>query len=298
MQRQNRGKVGPLPVSRCQHLFRLICIDVSHEDIPPTYFTTVRLQHDGAFVRKRLLTVPEVFHHCAIDNEGIVEPDPRSHSNLANAKLIPLTKRPVRKYQRITARGTGRIVKQASRTQVRLPRGILRIEDLIPVPDLNLRCATQIDAAVGIGDCLVFNKEFDISEFLVSGRIRPVAVVDEFTVFHAPVFWKLSSLRLEVRVQLFAGQLCGVVRIQAVPSGKILTIEYRMEAFRRFGIVCSNDGGRKQRCGCHEQDVIASHAFTPERFMQYCSLMMKVTHPTDMVRSNQHQGTFQVTSAA
>ena len=115
--------------------------------------------------------------------------------------------------QRITSGDARSIVEQATRTQMRFPRGTLRIKNLIPVPDLHLRRATQVDAAVSFGDGLVFNQEFDVAKFFDGRRVRAVTVVDQFTVLNGPVLRKLGALGLEIRFPFFTRELRDVVGI-------------------------------------------------------------------------------------
>src|SRR5690606_40500795 len=63
----------------------------------------------------------------------------------------------------------------------RLPRSTLfPYTTLFRSPDLHLRRAAEINAAVGLGDCLVFDEQFDVAEFAVGGEIRSLAVIDQF----------------------------------------------------------------------------------------------------------------------
>ena len=56
------------------------------------------------------------------------------------------------------------------------------IEDLVPVPNLDLRRASQIDPAVCFGNGFVFKVKFDVAELFIGGGVRPVTVVDEFAI--------------------------------------------------------------------------------------------------------------------
>ncbi len=92
---------------------------------------------------------------------------------------------------------------------MRFAVGLLGVEDLVPVPDLHLRRAAQIDAAVGLGDGLVFDEQLDVAELLVGRGVRSGAVVDQFTVLDGPVLRELRALLLEIRLLLLAGELGG-----------------------------------------------------------------------------------------
>ena len=58
------------------------------------------------------------------------------------------------------------------------PVGLLRIEHLMEIPDLDLRIATEIDAAVGSRHRPVLEQQFDVAEFLDGRGVRPGAAVD------------------------------------------------------------------------------------------------------------------------
>jgi len=104
---------------------------------------------------------------------------------------------------------------------------------LIPVPDLYLRRSAQVDAAVGFGHGLVFDQELDVAEFLVTCRVRAVAVVDQFIIFNGPVLGKFGALPGEVGVAFLAGFLRNGMRIQAVPAGEVFAVENGAEALWR-----------------------------------------------------------------
>src|SRR4029434_4756416 len=98
-----------------------------------------------------------------------------------------------------------RVVEQAAGAQVRLARRALRIERLPGVPDLHLRRAAQIDAAVGLGNGLVFDVQRYIAHLLVGRRVGTVPVVDQLTVLDGPALWEIGSLLREVGCLLLIG---------------------------------------------------------------------------------------------
>ena len=95
----------------------------------------------------------------------------------------------------------------------------------LPVPDLHLRRAAQVDAAVGLRHGLVFDAQFDVAELLVRRRVRAGAVVDQFAILDPPVLRKLGPLLGEVGLLLLACELGSVVRIQSIPAGEIPAVE-------------------------------------------------------------------------
>ena len=88
-----------------------------------------------------------------------------------------------------------------------------RIEDLVPVPNLNLRRASQIDPTVCLGNRFVFKVKFDIAKLFVSIGVRAVTVVDQFAILDGPVRRKLGALLSEVLCLFFFREAGGCVRI-------------------------------------------------------------------------------------
>src|SRR5947208_226834 len=116
---------------------------------------------------------------------------------------------------------------------MRLAGGALGVKDLIPVPDLNLRRSTEINAAIGMGHRLVFDEQFDVPEFLVGCRIGTTPSVDQFAVVHRPVLREISTLLREICLLLFPGQGGSAMRIETVPASEISTVENGAKAGRR-----------------------------------------------------------------
>jgi len=77
---------------------------------------------------------------------------------------------------------------------VRFAIRFLWVEDLGVVPNLHLRSAAQVDAAVGVGDGLVFELKFDVAELFIGGGVRTGADIDEFAFLDAPMLREFSAL--------------------------------------------------------------------------------------------------------
>ena len=122
--------------------------------------------------------------------------------------------------------------------------GFLRIEDLVAVPNLHLRMAAEVDAAVGFRDSLVFDEQFVVAERFVGGGVRAGAGVDELALFDAPVRGELGAHLGELGVAFFAREFGGVVGIETVPAGEILAVEERAETGGWFGLGGAEDGER------------------------------------------------------
>ena len=170
-------------------------------------------------------------------NDGLaVQPDPRPLPELHDTKAVPLAERLVRLYQRISSGGARSIVEEAAGSELRAP--VPFAASLGRIPDLDLRVAAEIDAAVGLGDGSVLEPELDVTELLVARGVRALAVVDEFASFDAPVL-------LEFGLALLSGpRLAGGIHhpdaprvdvAPAVPAAKIPSIEQRTERrLRRY----------------------------------------------------------------
>jgi hypothetical protein len=65
---------------------------------------------------------------------------------LDDAERVPFAERLVGDVERIASGGAGRVIEKTSRTEVRFAVGLLRVEDLIEVPDLDLGIAAEVDA--------------------------------------------------------------------------------------------------------------------------------------------------------
>ena len=55
------------------------------------------------------------------------------------------------------------------------------------VPDLDLRRAAQVDAAVGLGHGLVVDHQLEVAVLLLRRQIRAESIVDQFAILNAPV---------------------------------------------------------------------------------------------------------------
>ena len=172
----------------------------------------MRLKQDLPCLRQRRLAVPVVLHPCEIDHELAVEINRRPLADLHDAELVPLAERLVSEHERIATRSIGRVVEEPARAQVRLARGILGVELLVPVPDLHLRRVAKVDAAIGLRHCLVLDQEFDVAVVLVGREVRAVAVVHQFAVLDAPVLLRVGVPLVDLLGTLVRGELREVGR--------------------------------------------------------------------------------------
>ena len=204
---------------------RFVLFNLPHKDISPPNLPAVSLQHNGPRRRQRLRTIPKVFHDRAFDNSPRIQPHPGPGTDLPDLDLIPLSEWLVCNAHGITPQGIWCVVKKPSRSQVRATGRLLRIENLIFVPDLDLRRSPKIDSAVRPRHRFVLQKKLHITEILLSRGIRAMAIVDQLSVFDPPVIGKFSPHFPEGRILLFPFQLGHRMRVQAIPAGEIFAIE-------------------------------------------------------------------------
>ena len=99
-------------------------------------------------------------------------------------KRVPLAERLVGQDERVLAGVARAVVPEPARALVGAHLGVARLGE---VPDLDLRRAAEIDAAVGLGADLVVDEQLDVAVVLVGGQVGALAVVDELAVLDAPV---------------------------------------------------------------------------------------------------------------
>ena len=226
--------------------------DVAHIDGAPANLAAVRLEHERPACGERFSFLPEIFHRRALDDEAGVERDPHACTDLADTHGVPLAERFVGGHDRIAAEGLGSVVEESTGAEVRTAVGFLRIEDLVKVPNLHLWITTEVNAAVGFRDSLVFDEQFVVAERFVGGGVRAGAGVDELALLDAPVRGELGAHLGELGVAFFAREFGGVVGVEAVPAGEILAVEERAETRGWLGLGGAERGERGD--GCEGED--------------------------------------------
>ena len=105
------------------------------------------------------------------------------------------------------------------------------------IPDLDLRAAAEIDAAVAVGVDLPIDPEFEVAEVAVGGEKGLVAVADDFEAgvgfLNAPMGVE-AGLHFVVPglefVALEGGDLTRVAGRAAAPGGAVFEIDERLRA--------------------------------------------------------------------
>ena len=135
--------------------------------------------------------LPVVLQPGVIDDQLAVEIDGDPFADHEDAEAVPLAERLVGQDERITARGAGLVVPQVRRCPCRRRDSICRLP-WYKSQICTCGVASQIDAAVGLGNGLVFDEQLDVAIILVGSQIGAVAVVDQLVLFDRPVLFRVS----------------------------------------------------------------------------------------------------------
>ena len=172
----------------------------------------------------RELLVEVVFQHRVVHDQLVVQPDAHAVALHHDAEVVPFAERLVGQHERVLAGRALLIVPESARA-LRLPefhglRVVLR-----EVPDLHLRHAAQVDAAVALRQHLVINEQLEVAVVLLGREVEALAVVHEFAVLHLPV-----------RVHVLLGDLLGL-RVDLVHAaafdGLLLVLRELLRRHRR-----------------------------------------------------------------
>ena len=183
----------------------------------------VRLQLDRAAREDRLLPIPVVLQRHVVHDLRAVEEHRHLVADHPDAEGVPLAHRVVGEHERLAR--VLLVVVEAAGPDLRPDVCARR------VPDLDLRRAAQVDAAVAVlGDAPV-DEHLEVAVVLHRAEVVALAVEDDHPVAHAPVVARLRvGLRLLGR-QLLRRQLRPRDRVldQALPAGQVLPVEDRDE---------------------------------------------------------------------
>jgi len=114
------------------------------------------------------------------------------------------------------------------------------------IPNLHLRHAAQVDAAVAVGQGLVFHQELDVAVVFVGGEVEPLPslTISPFSIRQWALIGRGLACRRGRRLrwiafvfgELFRGhgeEFARVSRAPAKPAGEVLAIGERGKARRR-----------------------------------------------------------------
>ena len=140
-------------------------------------------------------------------------------------KRVPLADRLVGQDQGVLAGRAGAVVPEPARALVGPHAGVARLGE---VPDLDLRVAAEIDAAIPLGADLEIDLQLDVAVVLVGGEVGALAVVDDHAVLDPPVLLQVLGALLEglgLLVGAHRRELARVHGLHAVPAGEVLAVE-------------------------------------------------------------------------
>src|SRR5271157_2373399 len=218
----------------------------------------VELDLDLRTLHGHLLEVPEANRALVADLGGnhavgrtvvlawvelAVEVDRGPRPGLDDPEGVPLADRVARQGQGVLAGVPGAVVPESARALVGTEVGIAGFGE---IPDLDLRCAAEINAAVALGADLEIDEELDVAVILVGGQVDALAVVDDLAVFDTPMLLQVLRIPgklLGLLVATEGSELPRIGGLLTVPAGQVLTVEEGDETAPLLV------GPRRRRCG-------------------------------------------------
>ena len=184
------------------------------------------LDLDWTGSRQRLVFLKKIGQWLVVYNKLFVEHNGHSILLHANARGIPFACRFIGFLQWKFSGRFSRVVPKATGSFLAT---VLKITLAIWVPDLDLRIATQIDAAIGTRSRQhPLNQQFTIAVVASGGEKNPLAIAHDFAFFHFPMRSHVVVVCLPLGHLLRSGTACVFARIlmrPTTPTGEITTIE-------------------------------------------------------------------------
>ena len=128
-----------------QDLVGFVGGDLAHRDVSPLELVVVGLKLDRAAGRDRQRALPVVFEDRVVDDELVVQVDRGASADLDDPECVPLADRIVGANEGIFAGCARAVVPEAAGALVGAHRRISRLGE---IPDLHLRGAAQVNAAI------------------------------------------------------------------------------------------------------------------------------------------------------
>src|SRR5262249_36411977 len=152
----------------------LVAADLSHLEVSPTDLAAVRLELDRPLRRNRVVLIPVVLEGSMVDDELVVEENGGPGTDLDDPERVPLADGAVGTDKGVLTGVAGAIVPESAGAPLRAHFGVARLG---VVPDLDLRCATEIDATIPFGSDLEIDVELEVAVILVGRQVDALTVI-------------------------------------------------------------------------------------------------------------------------
>ena len=238
--------------------------DFADEEAAPADFPAMGLELERAFGWNGQVAVVIIFEHSAIDGLFAVEPDPDTGADHDDVKMVPFAERFIGFDERVLSGRAGAIVPESAGAFISTEVELVLFGG---IPDLDLGTAAQVNAAIGEGNGLVIDEQFEIAVELVGGEVETFAVVDEFVVFGMPMLADIVEAGVVFGFEIFGGEgfvFARVFGIGAPPAGEVVAVEQGGESGGHFGGGMgvfmaaaagqnqgAGQGGYPERIACH-----------------------------------------------
>ena len=238
-----RPRLG-LAVDGCEVLFAEVppargreieAAEVTDEHVADVHRGAMRLNLDRPPGRQRLALLEVVGQRLASDHHAVVEHHGHAVALHRHPRRVPLADRAVGHHERPLARRLGRIVPEPARA---LLTAVFEVAFAGRVPDLHLRVAAKVDAAVGTrGRQHPLDEQFEIAVVAVGGEKHSFAVAHDHAVLDLPVSGHVGvpiGLPLGPFLRRSLGLLSRIEMGTTPPACEIAAVEQRREARSRL----------------------------------------------------------------
>lgn len=210
-------------------------LELFDEDVAPADCSPVGLQLDGAGRWEWTTFVKVVLQWRFIDDKFVIEVHGDDITNHLDLHAVPLAEGFVGENQGVFTRAAFFVVPKSSGAFVGT---VFPFSPFFGrVPDLDLRNGAEVDAAVGLCDGLVLQKEDEVFVVLIGGEVEPMSIVHKFVSFDAPMLVDVSEAFLFLGREFIGGKslpFCGVLGSKSPPAGEVFFVEERLKAFGCF----------------------------------------------------------------
>ena len=179
-------KIGWKPGSVLgQDLVGFVGGDLADRDVPPVDLVVVGLELDRAAGRDRQRAVPVVLEDAWSTMSLSFKIDRGARADLDDPERVPLADRIVGRTRGSLPGAPGLLFQRPPEPLSAPMRSVSRLGE---IPDLDLRGAAEVNAAISLRTDLEVDQQLDVAVVFVGGEIDPLAVVDDHAVFYSPMF--------------------------------------------------------------------------------------------------------------